>query len=234
MDKVDYLQAMGIDVWREKDIIVEASLVDAQGRAQGSPLQNLDISREQQWQQLEQHIETCTACPLYETRTHAVIGTGNRQADLLIIGEAPGAQEDMQGKPFVGPAGQLLTKMLQAIKLERDDVYITNILKSRPPNNRDPKPEEVSACTPFLLKQIELIQPKVILALGRIAAHYLLNCDTAMSELRGKIFKYGPQQTRLIVTYHPAYLLRAPEEKRKAWEDLQLLQKILISDETLS
>lgn len=232
MDKVDYLHAMGIDVWREKFPAVGAE--DFLPLPSTAATQHSAILPEQAWQQLAQQIETCTACPLYKTRNHAVIGTGNRNAELLIIGEAPGAEEDKQGKPFVGPAGQLLTKMLRAIKLERDNVYITNILKSRPPNNRDPKPEEVSACTPFLLKQIELIQPKVILALGRIAAHYLLNCDTAMSELRGKIFKYGPQNTPLIVTYHPAYLLRAPNEKRKAWEDLQLLQKILKTDEILS
>ncbi len=152
---------------------------------------------------------------------------GNPNADLLVIGEAPGANEDKQGEPFVGRGGQLLTNMLLAIGLKREDVYIANILKSRPPNNRDPSPEEVKACTPFLLKQISLIKPKLILAVGRIAAHFLCGGNASMANSRGNLFYYGIYKIPLIVTYHPAYLLRSPREKRKAWQDMQWLKKQL-------
>ena len=139
----------------------------------------------------------------------------------MIVGEAPGADEDRQGEPFVGRAGQLLNEMLNAIGLQREQVYIANILKCRPPNNRDPKPEEAASCSPYLQRQIELIQPKVILALGRIAAQRLLQSNTSLARLRGQLHHLETTQCPLIVTYHPAYLLRSPAEKRKAWEDLQ-------------
>jgi len=182
---------------------------------------------EMNWEQLETAVVQCKACPLYKTRNRPVFGVGNRQADLLIIGEAPGASEDAQGEPFVGRAGKLLNSMLQAIDLTRADIYIANVLKSRPPNNRDPSPEEVAACTPFLQRQIILLQPKLILAVGRIAAHYLLGSNDTMGNLRGREFKYSMGNIPLMVTYHPAYLLRAPREKRKAWEDLQRVVKLL-------
>lgn len=176
---------------------------------------------------LQTTVSQCVACPLHQGRTQTVFGVGNEQAELMVIGEAPGFYEDQRGEPFVGPAGQLLTAMLKAIKFERSDVYIANILKCRPPNNRDPLPEEVSQCTPFLLEQINFIKPKVILAVGRIASHYLLNTKASLDSLRGKLYEYGERKTPLIVTYHPAYLLRNPADKRKAWVDLQFVQKTL-------
>jgi uracil-DNA glycosylase family 4 len=151
-----------------------------------------------------------------------VFGVGNPHADWLVIGEAPGAEEDRQGKPFVGAAGKLLDAMLQAIGLSREDnVFVANMLKCRPPGNRDPKPEEVAACLPYLMRQIAAIKPKLILAVGRIAAQNLLATDVPLGRLRGRVHRFGPLSTALIVTYHPAYLLRSPAEKRKAWEDLK-------------
>jgi DNA polymerase len=179
------------------------------------------------WEELEARVAACQLCPLYKTRTRPVFGVGNRNANLLIVGEAPGANEDKQGEPFVGRAGRLLNSMLHAIGLSREDVYIENILKSRPPQNRDPLPEEVAACTPYLKRQIALLQPKVMLALGRIAAHYLLATNEPMGQLRGHEFTYSEQRTPLIITYHPAYLLRSPREKRKAWEDLERVTALL-------
>ena len=169
---------------------------------------------------------SCTACELHRTRTHTVFGTGSRQADWMIIGEAPGADEDRQGEPFVGRAGQLLTEMLCAAGLQRQDVFITNILKCRPPQNRDPRPEEVASCHAFLQRQVALVRPSLILAVGRIAAHNLLETDTPVGRLRGRIHHYGEGRMPLIVTYHPAYLLRSPLEKRKAWEDLRLALQV--------
>jgi DNA polymerase len=151
-----------------------------------------------------------------------VLGVGDRQAQWLIVGEAPGAEEDRQGEPFVGRAGQLLDAMLRAIGLARGrNVYIANILKSRPPNNRDPAPAEVAACLPYLERQIELIRPRLILAVGRIAMQNLLGTKESLGRMRGRVHEFGELKTPLIVTYHPAYLLRTPEDKRKAWEDLK-------------
>jgi uracil-DNA glycosylase family 4 len=179
------------------------------------------------WETLQQKVTQCTACSLSQTRTQTVFGVGNRQADLMIIGEAPGFYEDKQGEPFVGRAGQLLTAMIKSIGLTRAEVYIANILKCRPPNNRDPQPAEVQTCTPFLDKQISLIQPLLLLAVGRIAAHYLLNTKSSLTSLRGKIHNYSNGHIPLIVTYHPAYLLRNPGDKKKAFLDLQFIYQIL-------
>lgn len=181
---------------------------------------------EQSWAELRRQVEQCTACPLHQTRTQAVFGVGNQNADCMIIGEAPGADEDRLGEPFVGRAGKLLDLMLQAIGLNRTDVYIANILKSRPPNNRDPKPTEIEACWPFLARQIELVQPRLIIAMGRIAAQNLLHSEVPVGRLRGSVHRFE-QRIPLIVTYHPAYLLRSPLQKRKSWEDLKLAQRIL-------
>ena len=170
---------------------------------------------------LERTIRSCTACELCNSRTQAVPGVGNAAADLLVIGEAPGQEEDRRGEPFVGRAGQLLDRMLAAIGLDRDTVHITNVLKCRPPKNRDPKPDEVRACSPYLRRQIELIEPKVILAVGRISAQQLLETGETIGRLRGRWHRFGPRDTPLLVTYHPAYLLRSPAEKRKAWDDLK-------------
>lgn len=163
----------------------------------------------------------CTMCALHETRTHSVFGVGNTSAKLMIIGEAPGFHEDQQGEPFVGRAGQLLNNMLHSIGLAREEVYIANILKCRPPNNRDPLPAEVALCTNYLNQQIELIQPKLLLAVGRIAAHYLLQTKESLESLRQKVHQYSDKQTPLVITYHPAYLLRSPIDKKKAYLDLQ-------------
>jgi DNA polymerase len=179
-----------------------------------------------EWDTLRAQVLSCTACNLYQTRQQAVFGVGNKHAQWLIIGEAPGADEDRQGEPFVGRAGQLLNNMLRAVGLQREQVYIANILKCRPPQNRDPRPEEVLQCEGYLQRQIALIRPAIILAVGRIAAQNLLKTDKSLALLRGKQFQFGDSNIPLVVTYHPAYLLRTPRDKRKAWQDLLYAQSI--------
>lgn len=213
-EHIDYLQAMGVPVWQRRADIVEKSK---------------NIEKESSWNTLKEEVKCCNRCGLDKTRTHTVFGVGSEESPLLIIGEAPGASEDKQGLPFVGRAGQLLTEMLKAIAIERESIYITNILKCRPPNNRDPLPYEVECCTPYLKKQIEMIQPKLIVAVGRIAAQFLLNTKESLGRLRGKLCSYGEENIPLIVTYHPAYLLRSPREKAKAYEDLLKIQEFLRS-----
>jgi uracil-DNA glycosylase len=177
------------------------------------------------WQALREEVLSCTKCPLHLTRTQGVFGVGPLRADWLVVGEAPGAEEDRRGEPFVGAAGQLLDAMLKAIGLDRaSNVYIANVLKSRPPGNRDPKPEEVSACLPYLQRQVELLRPKIMLAVGRIAAQSLLGTDAPLGRLRSQVHRFGA--IPLVVTYHPAYLLRSPGEKRKAWEDLKFARGV--------
>ncbi|MEO5817726.1 MAG: uracil-DNA glycosylase [Gemmatimonadaceae bacterium] len=176
-------------------------------------------------QEIADTIARCTRCSLYATAKNPVPGTGNPNADFMIVGEAPGANEDEQGVPFVGQAGQLLTKIIEAINLTRDDVFIANVLKHRPPGNRNPLPEEVQACSPYLVRQIELVRPKVILALGTFAAQTLLETKSTIGKLRGQIHRY--YGVPLIVTYHPAALLRNPAWKRPTWEDVQLARRIL-------
>ena len=190
--------------------------------AQNLPVFWKDVQHDD-WRALQSRVKHCTACELHGSRTQTVFGVGDQQADWLIVGEAPGADEDRQGEPFVGRAGQLLNNMLLAIGLRREQVYIANILKCRPPNNRDPRPEEVMQCEYYLRRQVELLQPKIILAVGRIAAQNLLKTDTPIGRLRGKLHYFGDddRKTPLVITYHPAYLLRSPKEKRKAWQDLQ-------------
>lgn len=190
----------------------------------GSPAQ--PTIAEMDWETLRQAVLTCTRCDLHRTRTQGVFGIGDPHAEWLIVGEAPGAEEDKQGEPFVGQAGRLLDAMLAAIGLKRgDNVYIANVLKSRPPKNRDPSPQEVAACLPYLERQIDLIRPKLILALGRFAAQSLLVTDTAIGRLRGQVHRY--RGIPLIVTYHPAYLLRNPADKARAWEDLVLARQTM-------
>ena len=169
-------------------------------------------------------IQDCQKCALAGTRHHFVFGTGNPRANLMLIGEAPGEDEDLQGEPFVGKAGQLLDKILAAIDFRREEVYIGNILKCRPPGNRDPVLEEIALCMPYLLKQIEIIQPRIILALGRIAAQTLLKTTTSLGRLRGVVHDFGG--ISLLVTYHPAALLRNPHWKRPVWEDVQQVRKL--------
>jgi uracil-DNA glycosylase len=179
------------------------------------------------WDALRTQVLSCTKCVLHQTRTQGVLGVGPRRADWIVIGEAPGAEEDRRGEPFVGRAGHLLDAMLHAIGLNRGtNVYIANVLKSRPPGNRDPKPEEVAACLPYLMRQIELLQPRLMLAVGRIAAQNLLSTDLSLGRLRGKVHHFGELNTPLIVTYHPAYLLRTPADKSKAWEDLKFARSV--------
>ncbi|MBI4594878.1 MAG: uracil-DNA glycosylase [Candidatus Tectomicrobia bacterium] len=165
----------------------------------------------------------CQRCRLCKERTNIVFGTGNEHAKLIFIGEGPGRDEDLKGEPFVGRAGQLLTKIINAMGLKRQDVYITNVVKCRPPGNRNPLPDEIAACEPFLIKQLEAIKPKLICALGTVAAQALLKTDKRISELRGKFFYY--RGIKLLPTFHPAYLLRNPEYKKAVWEDMQLLMK---------
>lgn len=179
------------------------------------------------WEQTLTSIEACQNCTLGSTCTRKVPGKGNPQADLMIIGEAPGRDENLQGLPFVGRAGQLLDKMLKAIGLQTEQVYITNILKCRPPNNRDPQTEEVVACSQFLHAQIKLLQPKVLLSVGRISAQNLLKLQQPLGKLRQSRHCLPETDLPLLVTYHPAYLLRNPADKSKAWEDLKNLNRLL-------
>ena len=173
---------------------------------------------------LEATVGNCQKCDLAQTRSSVVFGSGRLGAGILFVGEAPGADEDRSGVPFVGAAGQLLTRMIEAIGLVRDDVYIANVIKCRPPNNRDPKPDEIASCQPYLIQQIELIKPTVICTLGRFAAQTLLQSSDSMGRLRGRIFDYHGVQ--LVPTYHPAALLRNEQWKRPTWEDLKLVRKL--------
>ena len=223
-----YLEAMGIEQWVSRERVLATA---AQQAVAGAPVGENALDGESgvselDWPALESSVARCTRCALHETRTRTVFGTGNRAADWIIVGEAPGADEDRQGEPFVGRAGQLLTAMLAAIGFRREEVYITNILKCRPPENRDPLPEEVACCHDFLEQQIALINPGLILVVGRIAAHNLLQTELPIGRLRGRVHRYGNAGIPLVVTYHPAYLLRSPLEKRKSWEDLQLAREV--------
>jgi DNA polymerase len=192
------------------------------GELFGGPMASLDSI-----EAVATHIASCTRCPLYSTAKNHVPGEGNPNADLMCVGEAPGATEDELGRPFVGPSGQLLTKILAAVNLAREDVFIVNVLKHRPPGNRNPLPEEVKACSPYLIRQIELIRPKVIIAWGTFASQTLLDTKLSIGKLRGQIHRY--YGVPLIVTYHPAALLRNPSWKRPTWEDVQLARRILDS-----
>ncbi len=222
------LEAMGIDVWVRRDAVDagDGAIAPVVGPVpRGMPASGGDAVAE--LAALAQEVAACTACPLAETRTQTVFGVGAATARCLVIGEAPGAEEDRRGEPFVGRAGQLLNAMLAAIGLARESVYIANILKCRPPNNRDPQPAEVAACSGFLRRQIALVAPRVILAVGRIAAQNLLGVETPIGRMRGQDYVYAGTDIPVVVTYHPAYLLRSPGEKRKAWTDLQRAKRLL-------
>lgn len=204
---------------------------DPRWRARGEtgtvPLSSI-LSAHDTLVQIRNDIGDCTRCKLHRLgRTQIVFGVGNPNADLMFVGEAPGQDEDVQGFPFVGRAGQLLTKIIEAIDLKREDVYIANVLKCRPPNNRNPEPDEVASCHPFLRRQIEAIRPKVIVALGSFAAKTLLQTEESISRLRGRVYMYGDAQ--LVATYHPAYLLRSPDKKRDTWEDMKKVRALLKS-----
>jgi uracil-DNA glycosylase family 4 len=180
---------------------------------------------EQTLEDVREALGDCRRCPLCKTRANLVFGEGNLHAELVFVGEAPGADEDSQGRPFVGKAGQLLTRIIVAMGLQRQDVYICNILKCRPPDNRNPRPEEIAACEPFLIRQLQAIRPKIICALGTFSTHTLLKTDTPIGLLRGRFHSY--QGIELMPTYHPAYLLRNPGAKRQVWEDVQKIMKAL-------
>jgi len=219
--RLQYLEAMGIDVWmpRVSSHVGQSLSFDVEPDADNVEHESSE-SVQTSWDILQAEVASCTKCALCETRTQTVFGTGNKIANWMIIGEAPGQHEDEQGKPFVGKAGLLLTEMLRAVGLDQDEVFITNILKCRPPGNRDPKPDEAESCSEYLRQQRALLKPKIILAVGRIAAQTLLNTDAPLSKLRGKVHELDG--TPLVVVYHPAYLLRSLLEKRKAWQDLLL------------
>ncbi|MFT3905415.1 MAG: uracil-DNA glycosylase [Steroidobacteraceae bacterium] len=225
-----YLRALGIDTWRARHAALQSAVParesvepPASGASAGAASGDVDAL----WQQLAEEVRVCTRCDLAASRTQTVFGVGNRQAELLVIGEAPGADEDRQGEPFVGRAGQLLNSMLRALGSPRDTVYIANVLKCRPPGNRDPNPVEVNCCLGYLHRQLALVRPKLLLAVGRIAAQNLLATDTPIGKLRGSLHRFGPDGVPLIVTYHPAYLLRSPLEKRRAWQDLKFVRSEL-------
>jgi len=221
-----YLEALGIAVWVRRgqppvpqQAYTDASVPVVPVAAPPGSAPAVD------WDTLERAVSGCTKCRLHATRKQTVFGVGDKNAEWLFIGEAPGADEDRLGEPFVGRAGQLLNAMLFAIGLKREQVYIANVLKCRPPGNRDPQPDEVAQCEPHLLRQIGLIRPRLIVALGRHAAHSLLKTEAPLARLRGQRLSY--QGIPLVVTYHPAYLLRTPGDKRRAWDDLRLARTIV-------
>lgn len=232
LPREERLRALGLwPLWRRRNRpmpvgpqpTVRTGITTTPAGAEGAAMPAI---AEMDWETLRQAVLTCTRCDLHRTRTQGVFGVGDPHAEWLIVGEAPGAEEDKQGEPFVGQAGRLLDAMLAAIGLKRgENVYIANVLKSRPPKNRDPNPQEVAACLPYLERQIDLIRPRLVLALGRFAAQSLLVTDTAIGRLRGQVHRY--RGIPLIVTYHPAYLLRNPADKARAWEDLVLARQTM-------
>jgi DNA polymerase len=215
--RLQYLEAMGIDVW-----LPRASMPDEKALKTEAVVDNLEpettASSTDNWDDLEAEVAGCTKCALCTTRSQTVFGSGNKQADWMLVGEAPGENEDEQGLPFVGNAGLLLTEMLRAIGLTREEVFITNVIKCSPPNNRDPHVNEIESCNDYLHRQQQLIKPKIIVALGRIAAQTLLKTNAPLAGLRGKVHSFN--NTPVVVVYHPAYLLRFLPKKRQAWLDL--------------
>jgi len=209
---LEYLQGMGIQ-----------SLP-----ASGMETNNPSPSQMTTLDEVRKELGDCKRCKLHRTRKTIVFGEGNEKTKLMFIGEGPGYDEDVQGRPFVGKAGQLLTKILQSINLPREEVYITNIIKCRPPQNRNPEPDEIQSCNPFLMKQIDVIQPKIICALGAFASQTLLKTDAKITALRGKFYDF--EGIQVIPTYHPAFLLRNPERKREVWEDMKKIVELLGSD----
>ena len=219
----EYLHAIGIDTWVKRGSIAAPIAHPPAAPVLPGPAER---ERDADWPELQARVAACTRCPLHGTRTQTVFGVGSRQAQWLIVGEAPGAEEDARGEPFVGRAGQLLNSMLRAVGLAREQVYIANVLKCRPPGNRDPAASEAAECLPYLEQQIALLKPKIMLAVGRIAAQNLLRTDITLGRLRRQVHRFGLSQVPLVVTYHPAYLLRTPTDKRKAWEDLKFAREV--------
>ena len=234
--RLAYLDAMGIQVWHARQVSPELTGALAEPvvsrpkdrvneRVEASEQPDSLLPASMDWGQLSTAVSTCTACDLHRSRTRTVFGVGNHSADWMIIGEAPGADEDRQGEPFVGRAGRLLNSMLLAIGLRREQVFIANILKCRPPGNRDPEASEMACCRAFLDRQIQLVNPGIILSVGRVSTQNLLQTTDPVGRLRGRVYRYGNSGVPLVATYHPAYLLRRPVEKRKAWADLRLAQR---------
>ncbi|MSO49109.1 MAG: uracil-DNA glycosylase [Acidobacteria bacterium] len=206
--------------WREREAAVAKPAAEPAMEAEAS------VDAAGALAELRAHIGDCTRCKLHTLgRTQVVFGSGNPSADLMFVGEAPGADEDEQGVPFIGRAGQLLTKIIESIDLRREDVYIANVIKCRPPENRNPEPDEVATCEPFLSQQIAIVRPRVIVALGTFAAHLLLHTDVPISRIRGVVHEY--QGASLIPTFHPAYLLRSPDRKRDVWDDMKKVRALL-------
>jgi uracil-DNA glycosylase len=228
--RTEYLRAIGIDVWvprSGREAAPEPAPGPEPAPATAPAAATAQESNADSWEALRAEVLRCTRCALHTGRTQGVFGVGNPRAEWMVIGEAPGAEEDRRGEPFVGRAGQLLDAMLRAIGLSRaENVYIANILKSRPPGNRDPLPEEIAACLPYLRRQIAMVRPRLLLAVGRVAAQNLLATEESLSRLRGRVHRFGELNTPLVVTYHPAYLLRSPADKRKAWEDLKFARSV--------
>ena len=216
--------------WRMRDDVLQAGVQpavvpDSMPEIEGTPV-TIARSAVEALAAIREDIGDCTRCKLHtQGRKQIVFGVGNQNADLMFVGEAPGADEDAQGIPFVGRAGQLLTKMIEAMGLSRDEVYIANVLKCRPPGNRNPEPDEIATCEPFLFRQLASIEPKVVIALGAFAARTLLKTDAPISRLRGRVFEY--RGAKLIPTFHPSFLLRSPGNKREAWEDLKKAMSLL-------
>jgi len=222
-------------VWRCRDVGTDLRVRPApndEGPTHGSaptPIARISRNAAEALAAVRADLGDCTRCKLHGLgRQQIVFGVGNPEAELMFVGEAPGADEDIQGIPFVGRAGQLLTKIIEAIGLTRDDVYIANVIKCRPPGNRNPEPDEVDSCEPFLFRQIDVIKPKVIVALGKFGAQTLLRTLDPISRLRGRVYDY--RGAKLVPTFHPAYLLRNPASKREVWEDMKLVRKLLTSE----
>ncbi len=240
-DKVDLERKLGVN-YLQLDPVIKNTMsyeedVISQPPTLESVFDNVDTYNEEinvklsksekieELRKLEEQVKRCTKCELCKNRTNVVFGVGNPDADLMFVGEAPGYYEDKQGEPFVGKAGQLLTKIIESIGMKRDDVYIANILKCRPPENRNPDANEILLCSPHLIRQIEIIRPKIICALGTFAAQTLLDTKETIGKLRGKFFEY--QSTKFLATYHPAYLLRNPNDKKKVWADIKKVRDFL-------
>lgn len=228
--RVQYYREMGIDsFYRRGEAPAEAGFAPVEAASVPQPQEHtsptLPADKSSALRLIRDEIGDCTRCRLHEQRTNIVFGVGNTSADIMFVGEGPGADEDAQGEPFVGRAGQLLNNMINAMGLKREEVYIANVVKCRPPGNRTPERDECDTCSPFLMKQIEVIKPKMIVALGAVAAKNLLQMNDTMTNLRGHIYDF--RSTQLVVTYHPAYLLRDPRQKGEAWKDLQMVMKHL-------
>jgi DNA polymerase len=240
-DKVDLERKLGVNYLQldpivKKNISHEEDIISQQSASESdfdthNEEKKVELSRSEKVEELrklEEQVKRCTKCELCNNRTNVVFGTGDPDADLMFVGEAPGYYEDEQGEPFVGKAGQLLTKIIESIGMKRSDVYIANILKCRPPENRNPNADEIVMCSPHLIKQIEIIRPKIICALGTFAAQTLLDTKESIGKLRGEFFEY--QSTKFLATYHPAYLLRNPNDKKKVWADIKKVRDFLLEN----